>query len=325
MKDIEVKKYQGSNKKEWDDFIINSKNGTFMFQRDFMDYHSHRFHDFSLMVYEDEVLIAVLPANVDGKTFISHQGLSYGGLVLGKEINFTQSFVAFKQVLQFLENENLSLLHLKLLPKIYNRLPSDEMDYILFLVQARLYRRDISSTIENAKALPIKSTNRLRGIRKGKKNQLVVKEETNFMDFWEQVLEPNLQKIHNQKPVHSVEEISKLSFLFPTNIKQFNVYYEERVVAGCTIFETSEVAHAQYISANEEGRKLGSLDMLFDHLLQIFAHKKYFDFGISNEEQGQKVNKGLLSWKESFGGRSVVHDFYSVETKNHRLLQNIFI
>ena len=44
-----------------------------------MDYHKDRFEDYSLMVFKDEKLVAVLPANrVEDKLF-SHQGLTYGG------------------------------------------------------------------------------------------------------------------------------------------------------------------------------------------------------------------------------------------------------
>src|SRR5690606_21292227 len=142
----------------------------------------------------------------------------------------------------------------------------------------KLFRRDITSCVLNANALKIESSNRLRGIKKGEKNNLQIKEEANFQPFWEEVLEPNLKQIHDQKPVHSLEEISLLKSRFQENIKQFNVYKEGQIVAGATVFETSTVAHAQYISANEIGRKTGGLDLLFHYLLEHFSHKKYFDF-----------------------------------------------
>lgn len=321
----EIKKYQSSQKNVWDSFVKDAKNATFLFQRDFMDYHSDRFMDHSLLVYKNENLVAVLPANSSDSQLHSHQGLSYGGLVLNKKITFEETFHIFKNALAFLENEGITTLNLKLLPKIYHLLPSDEIDYLLFLVKASLTRRDITSCVFNEKPLKITSSNRLRGIKKGLKNELQVREEANFKPFWHEVLEPNLKQTHNQKPVHSLSEISLLQTRFPKNIKQFNVYKNEEIVAGATIFETLNVAHAQYISANEIGRQTGGLDFLFNHLLQHYTTKKYFDFGIVNEEKGAKINQGLLHWKETFGGRSIVHDFYSIETENHQLLNNIFI
>lgn len=326
MEDIyEIKKYQPSQKLLWDSFVKEAKNATFLFQRDFMDYHSDRFTDHSLLIYKNEKLVAVLPANISGSELHSHQGLSYGGLILCKKAPFEETLQVFKNLLNFLKDAGIEVLKLKLLPKIYHQLPSDEIDYLLFLVIASLSRRDFTSCVFNENPLKIASSNRLRGIKKGVKNELKVSEEVNFKPFWSKVLEPNLKQIHNQKPVHSLEEIELLQSRFPKHIKQFNVYKNEEIVAGATIFETVTVAHAQYISANEMGRQMGGLDFLFNYLLKHFSEKKYFDFGISNEAQGMKVNKGLLHWKESFGGRSIVHDFYEIKTENHKLLNDIFI
>lgn len=320
-----IKKYQPSQKTAWDSFVKESKNATFLMLRDFMEYHSNRFQDISLMVYRDEKLVAVLPANSTGSEIHSHQGLTYGGLILGKKITLEETFHIFKYLLVFLENEGISALNLKLLPKIYHRLPSDEIDYLLFLIEATLTRRDITSCIENKNRLKINSSNRLRGIKKAIKNKLLVKQEDNFKPFWDEVLQPNLNQVHNLKPVHSLDEIVLLQSRFPINIKQFNVYFNNKIVAGTTIFETDKVAHAQYISANEIGRQNGGLDLLFNFLLEHYSEKKYFDFGIVNEMQGKKINRGLLYWKETFGGRSIVHDFYKINTANHHLLNDIFI
>ena len=137
---------------------------------------------------------------------------------------------------------------------------------------------------------------------------------------------PNLEKRFNKKPVHSLAEIEQLHQQFPNQIKQFNVYYKDEIVAGTTIFETKTVAHAQYISATENKQELGSLDVLFHHLIHtVFKEKRYFDFGISNENQGQNINEGLLYWKESFGARTITQDFYSLHTANHNLLDAVLL
>lgn len=325
MDNYELIIYGPSQKEIWDRFIKKSKNGTFLFQRDFMDYHSHRFTDHSLMVFKKGKPIAVLPANVEGSVLYSHQGLTYGGFVLHSKITFESTLEVFKVILSYLDENGIETLQIKLLPKIYHQLPSDEMEYLLFLLGAKLTRRDISSSLFNENPLKIESSNRLRGIKKGAKNGLVVKTEPDFEPFWNEVLEPNLKQVHDQKPVHSLEEIKLLQSRFPEKIKQFNVYKNDGIVAGTTIFETATVAHAQYISANDLGRKTGGLDFLFDFLLKHYHQKKYFDFGISNEAQGTKVNKGLLHWKESFGGRSIAHDFYQIKTKDHNLLNHVYL
>jgi len=291
-----------------------------------MEYHNNRFEDFSLLIFKNDLLIALLPANKVDNIVYSHQGLSYGGLILSESIIFEDVFNAFKTVLKYFNENAIETIFLKSIPKIYCTQPSDEIDYLLFKVNAKLYRRDVSIVIDNCNILNIKSSNRIRGLKKAVKQNLKVLEVDKFDDFWDEILIPNLQERHNTKPVHSLQEITQLKNNFPNDIRQFNAYKDNKIVAGVTIFETNKVAHAQYISANEAKQELGSLDIIFNTLInEVFKDKSYFDFGISNHNQGQNINKGLMSWKESFGGRSIVHDFYTIETKNHKLLETTFI
>ncbi len=57
----------------------------------------------------------------------------------------------------------------------------------------------------------------------------------------------------------------------------------------------------------------------------VFKNKKHFDFGISNENLGKKLNNGLSYWKESFGASTIVQDFYEAKTSNYILLDNVII
>lgn len=266
-----------------------------------------------------------MPANIQENTLHSHQGLTYGGLVLGKRISFEETVILVKELLKFLESKGVKTLNLKLLPHIYHLLPSDEIIHLLFVLQAKLTRCDISSTIFYEERLSIKSSNRKRGIKRGIKHGLEVRENNDLRAFWEKVLVPNLNETYGKDPVHSIEEIELLHSRFPKHIKQFNVYKEDQIVAGVTVFETPTVVHCQYISSNTKGRNVGALDFLFDYLIKHFSTKRYFDFGISNEEQGRKVNKGLIHWKEAFGGRSIAHHFYEVATDQYHLLNDLYL
>ena len=140
----------------------------------------------------------------------------------------------------------------------------------------------------------------------------------------ENILTPNLNKRFGKNPVHNLQEIELLKSRFPENIHQINIYNENEIVAGCTIFETKKVAHAQYISANDFGRKSGAIDMLFDYLIsELFSEKDFFDFGICNEKEGKIINNGLLDWKEGFGARTYVHKFYNIDTSKFHLIDSV--
>jgi hypothetical protein len=290
-----------------------------------MEYHQDRFQDFSLMVFEGEKLVSVLPANkVDDKA-ISHQGLTYGGFVFSEKIKMIQVLAILQTTLQYLNAKQIKALHLKLIPTIYTTCFSEEINYALFLAEAKIPRRDCLSVIDMTKPFSF-SKDRKQCIRRGEKNNLIIKEELHFELFWNTILIPNLQQKHQVKPVHSLEEIICLQQKFPNNIRHFNVYNNDEIIAGTTVFVTNKVAHPQYISGNEQKNELGSLDFLYSHLItEIFKDKAFFDFGISNEDQGRKLNFGLQFWKESFGTKTIVQDFYEVNTSNFHLLENVML
>ena len=313
---ISVRRYNNDDFTVWNNFIANAKNATFQFHRDYMDYHADRFDDYSLIVYFKNEIIALLPANKSGnKEISSHSGLTYGGIILAKEIKLNLYLQILYTLMDFLHNNDIDEIIIKALPDFYSILPSQEYNYGLFLVNAEKFRVDTSLTIIQNSRLKYQ-TRRIRSIKKAAKGQFEVKQDNDFESFWKKILEPNLMKRFGKKPVHSLDEILLLRSRFPNNIYQVNIYENNQIVGGTTMFITSNVAHAQYISANDYGRSSGGLDLLFDILInQQFSDKKYFNFGICNENQGKRINHGLLDWKEGFVGRTYVHEFYRIKCK----------
>lgn len=323
MKNYTVKRYQEKDCTSWNAFISKAKNATFLFHRDFMDYHKDRLEDFSLMLFKGEKLVAVLPGNRVGACVYSHQGLTYGGLVYGEKLKLASVILVFKAILFYLNENQIAKIQLKTLPSIYANKPAEELNYALFLTEAQLIRRETLAVIDLSKPILI-AKGRQEGIKRGIVNGLIVKESNDFEDFWNTILIPNLARRHQAKPVHTLQEITNLKTKFPLNIRQFNVYHNDVIVAGATLFESENVIHSQYISADKSKNKTGSLDFLYHHLITaIFREKKFFDFGTSNKNQGKTLNKGLSFWKESFGASTITHDFYEVETVNFSKLENV--
>ncbi|TYB77237.1 GNAT family N-acetyltransferase [Bizionia myxarmorum] len=290
-----------------------------------MEYHQDRFQDASVMVFKNKKLIAVFPSNQKDKIIFSHQGLTYGGLVYSSKLKFQTVLDCFKSLLLFYESEGYETLNLKQLPSIYSKVPNAELDFLMFLMDAQLSRRDILSVVKLSEKVAF-SKDRKDGVKRAIKNQLVVKNDDYFDDFWNTILTPNLKEKHDALPVHSLEEIKFLHARFPKQIKQFNVYRNDKLVAGTTVFISDQVAHSQYISGNENNNQLGSLDFLHDYLLKtVFKDKPFFDFGISNENQGKNVNSGLQYWKEGFGARAITQDFYTLPIRNHLMLNGVML
>ena len=320
MSNYRVEKYTKENRLAWDTFISGAKNATFLFARDFMEYHSDRFTDYSLLVYKDDLLYAVLPANIVGDKLYSHKGLTYGSLVLSKSAKLLYTFEAFKALLAFLNAKAISTLELRNIPTFYNTMPSDELSYFLFKANATLIKRDALMVIDTSTKIKFQK-NRREGINKAKRNGLTIAVEDNFEGFWNEILIPNLQKKHGVAPVHSLEEIQMLAAKFPDHIKQVNVYKDNVIVAGTTLFLTKTTIHPQYVSGNSDKNAFGSLDLAYDYIINHFdSSKRYFDFNISSEENGTALNSGLIFWKESCGARTYVADNYLIDTACYKTL-----
>ncbi len=181
----------------------------------------------------------------------------------------------FHVVLHYLSQGQISKLLYKRIPGFYNTLPDDEVAYALFLLDARLYRRDSATAVSQADRLPVRKAHQ-RLIKKAISSGSPYLQETSFQPFWERVLIPQLAARYGAKPVHTLEEITLLASRFPEQIKQFSAYCGDEIVAGTTIYETPTVAHAQYGAVTEKGRQIGAQAYLFSSLIEQYQDKRLF-------------------------------------------------
>lgn len=312
-----LRRYTADSLAEWNTLVEESKNGTFLLNRHFMDYHSDRFADCSLMFYEGKKLMAVLPANYDEKsrTVFSHQGLTYGGLIMNRKISSKSALECFSLMLQWMNDElGAERFIYKAIPYIYNKYPDEEDLYALFRNNATLLSRGLSSCIDIQNRLPV-TESRKSGLRKA--TDITVRETSDIDSFW-QILDDVLTNCHNTHPVHSAAEIRLLMERFPECIKLFAAFdHEGKMLAGSWVFDLGDTIHTQYLCSSLEGKSSGALDKLIHSLItEHYSDRKYLDFGISTEEGGRILNEGLIFQKEGFGGRGICYDIWEVRIKN---------
>lgn len=332
---IAIIRYSADKKQEWDDFVRRSKNGTFLFLRDYMDYHADRFKDHSLMFYYKEKLLALLPANESSskeqketgesctfRRLCSHAGLTYGGLVMGKDCTAAKVCELFQELMDYIKREDFKEFIYKPVPHIYHKQPAEEDLYALMQVcGAQLWQRSISFAIDLDARLSWrkgKRANLIAALRDG----VTVMESEEFAAFWP-ILSNTLQRKFGTMPVHNIEEIELLHSRFPNNIRLLLAQKEEKILGGAVLYITDTCIHAQYLCSSEEGERLHSNEALLGYILNNPSGKspdvpfrsatkafRYFDYGISTEDGGRYLNVGLASSKEGFGCRGIVHDTY---------------
>lgn len=305
---IKVCSYNQADSVLWNLIVDKSRNGNFLHNRSYMDYHADRFYDASLMVYRREKLVAVFPANAEGNSVFSHSGLTYAGLISTADLGAEETLGVFEAIQQHYLSQGINRLIYKAIPNIFHRYPCQEDLYSLFKLGAKLVRRDLSSAIDLTKDYKFQK-GRKWAIARAKKLGLAVSESTDFSAFYEVLLKV-LGKI-NIKPTHSLEELQLLYSKHPESIKLFVSGFTDKVLAGAIVYDFGDSVHTQYLANSEEGRESGALDFLLDYLIRkVYSDRRFFSFGISTEDAGKTLNCGLIAQKEGFGARGVVHDTY---------------
>jgi hypothetical protein len=310
--DLHVSCYSPASQDSWDRFVRGSRNGTFLFLRDYLDYHADRFPDASLLVESGGRLRALLPATLCGEALVSHAGLTYGGFVVDAWMTAARMLATVDAVLSHAAGTDAKRLVYKTVPHIYHRQPAEDDRYALFRAGARLTRSDVLTVIDCTERGP-RQERRLRALKRARAAGVQVQLTHDYASFWP-VLTRNLTERYGLEPVHTLDEIELLARRFPDRILLCTATLDGTVLAGAVAYLSDRVCHIQYNAATADGRRLNALDVVLEKLYERAEQRvRYFDFGVSTEADAQFLNNGLVQYKESFGGRSIVHDFFELD------------
>ncbi|WP_026463975.1 hypothetical protein [Adhaeribacter aquaticus] len=308
---IKIFRYSPLNKKEWNDFNSKAKNGLFLFDRNYLEYHQDRFEDHSLMIYDEEQLLALFPMNVKGNEAFSHSGLTFGSLIIKERIYINTYLHVFESLINYLRiNKFVSLIY-KAIPFIFHKILALEDNYALYRCGANLIQRNMTSCIDLQGKIHY-SKGRKYSLKQALKSNLKIHESLDFQEFMK-LVDSILQDKYGVKPTHTAEELKYLATIFPSNIKLLAAFFDCRIVGGCVVYLSEQVVHLQYIATNDLGKELHALDFLIYHLIQTFhKEKKYINFGISPGSDAFDLNAGLIQNKQSYGAHSLPQDIYRI-------------
>lgn len=313
---ISVRPFRSSDADTWDDFCKDSLQATFLHTRRFLSYHGDRFEDRSLIIEDESEWVGLFPAALSpgaATSVTSHPGITYGGILHQGNLRGERMIPAFDAIRQHYAAQGCVKLLYKAVPTLYHQVPAQDDLYALFRLRAERTRCDLSCTIDLHRRLPV-SERRRRSLKKAIKAGVEIVEGVQHLAALWEVLMDNLGRKHGAKPVHTLAEITLLAERFPTSIHCVCGYLNNLIVAGVVLFVTPTTHHAQYIASSQKGYEVSSLDLIFEYCIDaaIKAQRRWFDFGISNENHGKVLNDGLYRFKSEFGGGGVVHEFYEL-------------
>lgn len=312
---ITVKRYSDDDRKTWDEFCRNSKMPLFMFERNFMEYHKDRFVDHSLIFYNDDEMIALLPCNESEGKLYSHAGLTYGGFITNTKMKQHIMNECFDALIGYAKDVGFTSILYKTVPHIFHEQPAEEDRYALFRHGGQIAKIE-PATVVNLKA-PLKMPKgRKAQISRAKREGVEVKElfDENSYHTYMTLENQVLGKYHDAHAVHSGDEMYLLHSRFPEKIHLYAAFLKDEMIAGAVIYEYRQLIHTTYLAASDVAREIGALDLTIITMIEQFKESKlWFDFGISSEDGGRYMNEGLISQKEGFGGRTNIYDTWTID------------
>jgi hypothetical protein len=315
---LTIRRYDAGDAALWNSFVAQSRNGTFLLNRGFMEYHAHLFEDHSIIIERGGKVLALLPANLAKKAtgdqasarqLHSHGGLTYGGLIYGTAMSAALMVEIIAALRQSLRDLGVSEVLYKPVPHIFHRAASEEDLYALLQDGARLVRTDLSSALAIGGPVAFSKSKR-QGARRAEKAGLSVHRSGDFATFW-QILTARLGEAHDAAPTHSLAEIELLKARFDAEIQLFVAQDDEAMQGGLVVFDCGQVVHVQYMATTEAGRNNAALDLVVEHLVkEAYADRAWLNFGISTTDAGQHLNVGLSRQTEMFGARGILFQHY---------------
>jgi len=319
MSSIEIVPYTAADKQLWDEFVSQSNNGTLFHKQSFLAYHPEdRFIESSLLFYKSGRLLAVLPAARrpgDGENLlVSHPGASFGGFVVKGDLSLKNASLLVEALISHGRENQFSGIDITSPPCIYLQMPSQYLDFALYLAGFHYRKREVSSIIQ----LPASKTEVLAmfkpeartAVRRAEKLGVTVRMDDNYEAFY-QILEKNLKLRHDVIPTHSLPELQELVRRFPDEIVLFSAYVENELAAGIVLFHANaKTTLAFYISHSTKYQKYRVVNYLFYHVFCWCLKKgfRFLDFGLFTVNM--EPNWGLGRFKESFGAQGVFRESF---------------
>ena len=309
---MQIRRYTKEDKELWNGFLNEAKNSIFIFNRDYMEYHSDRFEDHSLFFYNEDKLISILPLSSCGKELFSHGGLTFGGFITKNDMKQHYMEDLFACLIDYMRENGFCSLIYKAIPHIYHKQSAEEDIYVLNKINARIMKIEAATVVKLQDRIKMPKGRKAQ-ISRAKREGVIVELSDDFESFINLENEV-LKEYHNSKAVHTGEELKLLHEKFPEQIKLYVGKLHGEMISGTVLYINDEVVRTQYLASNDLGREIGALDLVISNVLDKYQDRIWFDFGKSTEGDGSILNEGLIAQKEGFGGRTHVYQTWKVET-----------
>lgn len=314
---MEIIEYTPKWKEKWDQFVLQSNNGTMFHLQKFFEYHKPGKFNFNHLIFlEKGNIIAVLPGSIiNSSLFESPIGASYGSIVT-KDVKFSQAMEIVQTLIDYGKAKGWKEILLTSAPRVYERHPNENLDFAMLWLGFNYELHYISSAIKLFPDQDIISRFQptvRRNVRKTLKDSDIRVEINDRYDEFYPILVDNKAR-HGVKPTHSYEDLIKLNELLPDNLKLFMVYYKDKPIAGSSLFICNEIVTlCFYNMLLYEYEYLKPIHRVMYEVVKWSTENgyQYVDIGVSQDTKAANPmtpSMSLIEFKEKFDAKTVMRN-----------------
>lgn len=313
---MQIIQYTEEWKEKWDEFVLNSSNGTMFHMQQFFDYHKPGKFSFNHLIFlEKNQIKALLPGSIiNGSIFESPIGASYGSIVI-PDITFKETMDIVSALLDYSKKNGIKELTLTAAPMIYETYPNHNLDFAMLWQGFKFQLHYISSAIKLDPNQDIISRFRptiRRNIRHSFKEGIRVEVNERYDEFYPILLENKAR--HNVKPTHSYEDLLKLKQLMPDRLKLFMVYLNNKPIGGSLMFYANKnVAICFYNMLLYDYAEYKPIQRVMYEVVKDATERgyNYVDIGVSQDTKAENPmtpSMSLIDFKEKFDAKSIMRN-----------------
>ena len=173
---MKIIEYSEKYRDDWDQFVLNSNNGTIFHLQKFFDYHTPGKFNFNHLIFiENDRIEAVLPGSKTNELFESPVGASYGSIVT-KDIKFEEAMEIVSTLKNYGKKNGIEEFLLTPPPIVYEEKQNQNLDFAMLWQGFKFDLHYISSAIKldpDEDIIPRFQATVRRNIRKSLKNKEV--------------------------------------------------------------------------------------------------------------------------------------------------------
>ncbi|MFH1943094.1 MAG: GNAT family N-acetyltransferase [bacterium] len=318
---MEIVKYTEEWKQKWDAFVLRSNNGTLFHLQKFFDYHTPgKFAFHHLMFIENDKIVALLPGELKEGRFESPVGASYGSIVTS-DIKFSHAMDLVSTLLEYGRSNGIKSFMLTAAPFIYEKYPSQNLDFAMLWQGFRYETHYISSAIQidpSREIIKRFQTTVRYNVRKTLRDDSLRVEVNDAYDAFHLIILKNLSK-HQARPTHSYEDLLRLKSLLPDRLKLFVVYHKDKAIGGSLLFLCNkQVALCFYNMMLYEYAAYKPIHRVMYEVVRWAEENgyRYVDIGVSQDTAAANPmtpNMNLIAFKETFDAKAVMRNTLIIE------------